>query len=169
MINSNENDNANSTTGANGPVSVTKLKEYGKKAYAPLVDVVSRYQDDIIPYMSALAKGLQGGVETLNREGSSEAERYVSQFFKEAADGLQTACEKVSSKDVNAITSFLSEQAEKRPSVMFSTSYIAGLFLGRLGRHIIRNKTQTGTDTATETETNTMVPPSFDQPDQPIQ
>lgn len=127
--------------GAKSPISVTKLKEYGMKAYRPLVDVVFKYQDEFTPYLTALAKGLQGGKESLSREGSTEAEQYVSQFFQQAADGLTQACQKLESKDVNGITTFLSEQAEQRPSVMFGTSYIAGIFFGRLGRHIARKST----------------------------
>lgn len=134
-------ENLNTTemdTGAKSPISVTKLKEYGIKAYRPLIDVVYKYQDEFTPYLTALAKGLEGGKDSLSREGSSEAEQYVAQFFQQAADGLNQACQKLESKDVNALTSFLSEQAEQRPSVMFSTSYIAGIFFGRLGRHIAR-------------------------------
>lgn len=140
MINTNENTNFDEAEGANGPVSVSKLKEYGKKAYLPIVNVVYKYQDEFTPYLNALVKGLQGGVEKLNAENASDAEKYVSQFFREASDGLDQARQKLESKDINAITSFLHEQAEKRPSIMFSTSYIAGLFFGRLGRHIARQK-----------------------------
>lgn len=127
-----------SEAGAKSPISVTKLKEYGLKAYRPLIDVVYKYQDEFTPYLTALAKGLEGGKESLSREGSSEAEKYVAQFFQQAADGLNQACQKLESKDINALTSFLSEQADARPSVMFSTSYIAGIFFGRLGRHVAR-------------------------------
>ncbi|MFL5808182.1 MAG: hypothetical protein ACJ749_01595 [Flavisolibacter sp.] len=142
-MNESNNESMGSTmeTGAKSPISVTKLKEYGMKAYRPLVDVVFKYQDEFTPYLTALAKGLQGGKESLSREGSSEAEQYVAQFFQQAADGLNQACEKLESKDINSITTFLTEQAEQRPSVMFSTSYIAGIFFGRLGRHIARKST----------------------------
>ncbi|MCM2349016.1 MAG: hypothetical protein NDI69_03280 [Bacteriovoracaceae bacterium] len=140
MINTNENTKFAEAEGANGPVSVSKLKEYGKKAYLPIVDVVYKYQDEFTPYLNALVKGLQGGVEKLNAENATEAEKYVSQFFREASDGLDQARQKLESKDVNAITNFLHEQTEKRPGIMFSTSYIAGLFFGRLGRHIARQK-----------------------------
>jgi len=133
-----ESINLESESGAKSPITVTKLKEYGLKAYKPLIEVVYKYQDEFTPYLSALAKGLEGGKESLSREGSSEAERYVAQFFQQAADGLNQACQKLESKDINALTSFLSEQAEARPSVMFSTSYIAGIFFGRLGRHVAR-------------------------------
>lgn len=130
--------NLESDSGTKSPITVTKLKEYGLKAYRPLIDVVYKYQDEFTPYLTALAKGLEGGKESLSREGSSEAEKYVAQFFQQAADGLNQACQKLESKDINALTSFLSEQAEARPSVMFSTSYIAGIFFGRLGRHVAR-------------------------------
>lgn len=133
-----ESINLESESGAKSPVSVTKLKEYGLKAYRPLIDVVYKYQDEFTPYLAALAKGLEGGKESLSREGASDAEKYVAQFFQQAADGLNQACQKLEAKDINALTSFLSEQAEARPSVMFSTSYIAGIFFGRLGRHVAR-------------------------------
>lgn len=133
--------NSDIETGAKSPISITKLKEYGTKAYQPLINVVYKYQDEFTPYLTALAKGLEGGKESLSREGASEAEQYVAQFFQQAADGLNQACQKLESKDINALTTFLTEQAEQRPSVMFSTSYIAGLFFGRLGRHIARKGT----------------------------
>lgn len=158
MIDLNENTSSDESGGATSPVSVTKLKEYGKKAYVPLLNVVYKYQDEFTPYLNALTKGFQGGVETLQKENASEPERYVAQFFKEAADGLKMACEKLESKDINALSSFISEQAVKRPSVMFSTSYIAGLFFGRLGRHVTRKSSSS----ANEPMTNE--PPSFDQP-----
>jgi hypothetical protein len=138
MINNNESyNNEESTKGAIGPVSVDKLKEYGKKSYAPLLNVVFKYQDEFTPYLEALAKGLQGGVESLNKESSSEAEKYVSQLFREAADGINMASTKLKGKNINDLTSYLTELAEKRPSIMFSTSYIAGVFFGRLARHVI--------------------------------
>ena len=159
MIDLNENTNNEESGGASSPVSVTKLKEYGMKAYVPLLNVVTKYQDEFTPYIDALTKGFQGGVDCLQQENASEPERYVAQFFKEAADGLRTASDKLANKDIGAFTSFLSEQADKRPSVMFSTSYIAGLFFGRLGRHVTRMKK---TNIADEPMTNE--PPSFDQP-----
>lgn len=131
----------NEETGEKSPISITKLKEYGTKAYQPLINVVFKYQDEFTPYLAALAKGLEGGKETLSREGSSEVEKYVAQFFQQAADGLNQACQKLESKDIDALRTFISDQAEQRPSVMFSTSYIAGVFFGRLGRHIARKGT----------------------------
>lgn len=137
MININENDNTESTNmGSNGPMSVSKLKEYGKQAYRPLVDVVAKYQDEFTPYLNALAKGLQSGCETLEKEDSTPTEKYVAHLFREASEGLNEASQKLQSKDIGALSNFLNEQIDKRPSLMFSTSYVAGLFFGRLGRHL---------------------------------
>lgn len=158
MIDLNENTSGKDSGGASSPVSVTKLKEYGKKAYVPLLKVVSKYQDEFTPYLNALTKGFQGGADSLQQENAAEPERYVAQFFKEAANGLRTACEKLESKDMNALSNFISEQADKRPSVMFSTSYIAGLFFGRLGRHVTRMNGNS--NSVNEAVTNE--PPSFD-------
>ncbi len=121
MIDLNENTNSEETGGATSPVSVTKLKEYGKKAYLPLLKVVSKYQDEFTPYLNAHTKGFQGGADRLQQENASGPERYVAQFFNETADGFKTACEKLEAKDMNALSSFISEQVDKRPSVMFST------------------------------------------------
>ena len=160
MDNMGENTDINESSEAKSPVSISRLKEYGKKAYAPLVNVVFKYQDEFTPYLNALSKGLEGGVNALNKEGSSEAERYVSQFFKEAADGIKVACQKLDAKDPKAFTDYVSEMAEKRPSIMFSTSYIAGLFFGRLGKHIAKSRNQ---KTNVNNDLMTNEPPSFDQ------
>lgn len=129
--------------GENRPVSLSKLKEYGIKAYGPIIDVVYKYQDEFTPYLNALVKGLQGGIERLNSEGATEVEKYVGHFFQEASRSIEGFSQKLSSKDINTIKDFLQEQARMRPSIMFSSSYIAGLLFGRLGRHIIGRKVAT--------------------------
>jgi hypothetical protein len=143
MININESNNIDTKQdGANGPISVTKLKDYGKQAYRPLIDVVYKYQDEFTPYLRALTKGLQEGANALSKDASNGPENYVSQFFNEAAEGLKLACEKLEAKNVKELHSFLSEQADKRPGVMFGTSYIAGMFFGRLSRHVLKSRSK---------------------------
>lgn len=117
-------------------LSLNTLKEYGTKAYAPLVEVVHKYQDDIIPYMSAITKGLQGGAQALSDESASAPEKMVAGWFKEASHGLKEASSKIETGNLNDIMSFIEEQAKKQPSLMFSASYVAGLFFGRIGKHI---------------------------------
>jgi hypothetical protein len=123
--------------GAHGPLSTERLKEYGIKAYVPLLKVVTKYQDEFTLYLSALSKGLRGGAEVLSQQGASDEERFVSSFFKEAVSGLDQATEKISGKDPHALSAYLSDFAARKPSLMFSTSYLAGIFIGRLGRHLV--------------------------------
>lgn len=142
MINNNETSlNEETSQGAFGPVAIDKLKEYGKKSYTPLLNVVFKYQDEFTPYLEALAKGLKGGVDSLNAENSSEAEKYVGQMLSEAAEGINQASLKLKAKNVNELTGYLTDLADRRPSLMFSTSYIAGMFFGRLARHVVSKKT----------------------------
>lgn len=140
MTNSPEKNDHEQFHGTNNPISTVKLKEYGKKAFTPLVDVVFKYQDEFTPYFNALIKGLEGGAQRLSAEGSSDAEKYVSHLFSEAGKGLSQVSQKIDSKDINGITVFLQEQMQKSPSVMFSASYVVGILFGRLGRHIARQR-----------------------------
>ena len=138
MANNIDEFNTNETSeGAKTPVSKEKLKEYGKKAYAPLLNVVTKYQDEFTPYLNALVKGLQSGADSLCAENATDVEKYVGNVFKEANEGLKVAIQKLDEKDIKSLSTYLSEMAAKKPSLMFSTSYVTGLFFGRLGRHII--------------------------------
>lgn len=125
-----------STMGISVPMD--KLKDYGKKAYAPLIKVVHRYQDEIVPYLTALSRGLQGGVDALSSESGSETDKYVAGWFKEASEGINEAVTKLQSNDIGQVVSFIEAQAQKRPSFMFTSSYLTGLFFGRISRHIGR-------------------------------
>jgi hypothetical protein len=127
-----------SSMGDLGSLPIDKLKDYGKKAYGPLVNVVHRYQDEITPYLTALSRGLQGGVDALSEDSGSETDKYVSGWFREAAEGLNEAVTKLQSKDVNEVIQFIETQAQKRPSLMFTSSYLTGLFFGRISKHIGR-------------------------------
>lgn len=115
-----------------------KIKDYGKKAYAPLLKVVHRYQDEITPYLTAISRGLQGGVDALSQESANETDKYVAGWFREAADGLNEGVTILKSKNINDLVSFIETQAQKRPSVMFTSSYLTGLFFGRISKHIGR-------------------------------
>ena len=97
-----------------GMITSQKLKEYGREAYVPFFNVVTKYQDEFMPYLNALSKGLQGSVDTLRKEGATEAETYVSRFFEEAATSIRSACEKLESKDTNSINAFVSDLGTKK-------------------------------------------------------
>lgn len=142
-----------------GIISTQKLKDYGREAYVPFFNVVTKYQDEFIPYLNALSKGLQGSVDTLRKEGATEEEQYVSRFFEEASVSIRSACEKFQAKDMDSINSFVSDLGTKKPGILFGASYIAGLFFGRLGRHVAnQRKTEKNVPSTT-----IMTPPTLDQ------
>lgn len=127
-----------SSKGDSGSLPINKIKDYGKKAYAPLIKVVHRYQDEITPYLNALSRGLMSGADALKGDSGSEADKYVSGWFREASEGLTEAVAKLQSKDISEVIQFIETQAQKRPSLMFTSSYLTGLFFGRISKHIGR-------------------------------
>lgn len=132
--------NASSTDNIREKIPLDKLKGYGKKGLGPFINVLHKYQTEFTPYFSSLSKGLKGGADSLRDEKSSEAQKQVSQWFLNAADWFSQAQEKLESKDKNEIMNFFEEQSKQRPELMFSSSYIAGLFFGRFGRQIGKMK-----------------------------
>ncbi len=145
---------ANNPSGEQRFSPTGKLKEYGTKAYGPIIQVVTKYQDEITPYLSAVIKGLQGGVDALSQESSSAQEQVVRGWLQEATSGLEEARAKLESKDVKSLVSFIEGQANRHPSIMFSASYVAGLFLGRIGCHIGRHAKDKVSSTVNETTTS---------------
>lgn len=131
----------------------SKLKDYGKKSLAPVLDLVHKYQDDISPYFTAIQKGLQGALNAFNQEGGEEAEKVVAGWFREASEWFTTAGEKLRSQEPRDLLNYLEEQGRKSPGLLFSSSYIAGIAFGRMGRHIFRKTMENVTDQG----------PSFDQ------
>jgi hypothetical protein len=118
-----------------------KFKEFGKKGLAPLVDLVHRYQGDITPYLSAIDVGIQGAIDALRNAEGEQAEathQSVAQWFTEAQTWFGGAKEKLSSKSPSDLLNFLETEARQRPAVMFASSYVVGLVVGRLGRHLAR-------------------------------
>lgn len=125
---------------AESPAS-SKLKDYGQKSLSPFVDLVRRYRGDIGPYISALSKGLQAACDSFEGpQQKSEPERVVSGWFREVNNWFTGAREKIETSDEKDFLRFLENEARERPAVMFSSSYIAGLLFGRMGRHMIRMK-----------------------------
>lgn len=123
--------------------SSSKLKDYGQRSLSPFVDLIHRYKGDIGPYITALGKGLQAACDSFeSTQEKSGAEKVVSGWFSEVNNWFNTAREKVESSDEKDFLRFLENEARERPAVMFSSSYIAGLLFGRMGRHMIRLKNQ---------------------------
>jgi hypothetical protein len=143
MANMNENPSARTGQGANGPVSRDKLKDYGKKAYQPFIEILGRYQDEFTPYFEALATGLEAGAQKLTGEGAKSQEQYVANFFRESANVLNSACQSLRSKDYRALKEFIDEASKKNPSLIFSASYLMGMFFGKVGLQLVKKPSLT--------------------------
>src|SRR5665647_7577 len=123
------NQNFNQTSEAELPQSGVnasdRVKEYGKKSFAPFIDVLHKYQGEITPYFSALDKALQGAINALKNESGqgTEAEKMVSEWFSEASQWFNQAKSKFEATDSNALMNYLQEQGRNKPAVMFATSY----------------------------------------------
>lgn len=116
------------------PISTSKLKEYGKKSYDPFLKVFIKYKDELLPYLNALEKGLVGGYEKLNSsEITSLPEKQIGTFFKETSDHIIQFKEKLTNSNKDEVLAYIKQVAERHPGVLFGTSYVVGLFLGRLG------------------------------------
>jgi hypothetical protein len=116
----------------------SKFKQYGKKSLAPLISLMHKYKSEVDPYFSAIDKGLNGAINAFGEE-QNEAEKSVSKWFQEASHWVSGAKEKFQSSSPKELLQFLEEEARKHPGLMFSSSYIAGMAFGRLGRHFGRH------------------------------
>lgn len=151
----------NQTNRPHEPTDRKRVKEYGKKISAPLLDVFLKYQDEFTPFLEALAEGLEAGAMRLRKEQLTEPQKYVSTLLEEASVGIREAGRRLQTRDVSELSRFLSTLAEKNPSLMFGISYGAGIFIGRLSRHLITERTARATRVKKETAPGE--PPTFNR------
>ncbi len=121
-----------------GPGPFEMIKEYGKKASMPLLSVVHKYRDHFSPYFDAISCGLHASVEALERDGANDADRFVARLFREAEENISEARQKLATNDLSDFGTYALDLANKKPGLMFSASYIVGLFAGRLSKHVYR-------------------------------
>jgi hypothetical protein len=134
---------------------VNKLKNHGKKSLAPVIEVLHKYQNEINPYFDAITKGLKAGADALqdsttapssesavNQDTRSSANQFIGSWFAEAANWFSEVKQKLALENIDEVTAFLNEQGRRNPGMIFSSSYLAGLAFGRIGRHIGRQKNQ---------------------------
>jgi hypothetical protein len=115
---------------------IGQVKDLGKKSLEPLVGVLSRHKGDFSPYLDALTKALQSGVQSLQGEESSDAEKFIAQYLTDGADWLGQWKDKLHVNSPDEFMSLLEEEGKKHPAILFGASYFAGLILGRFGRHL---------------------------------
>lgn len=113
-----------------------QVKDLGRKSLEPLMGVLSRHKGDFSPYFDALTKALTSGAQSLQTEQSSEAEKFIAQYFTDGADWLTEWKDKLAANSSDDFMRLLEEEGRKRPAILFGASYFAGLILGRFGRHL---------------------------------
>ncbi len=131
--------------------SSRNYKEYGKKSLAPLIDLVHRYKGDVNPYVDAIGRALKGAADSLSGT-DTDADKTVAGWFNEAQTWFDGVKEKLESKEPSDLLNFLEAEAKSKPGVMFATSYMVGMVFGRLGRHAVRMKTQSGSNVTSSTD-----------------
>ena len=146
----------------------TEIKEYGKKSLSPLINLVSKYKNEISPYFVSIGKGLSGAADslgnfapeqgensgdTIQTSTNASVEQTVSDWFREAANWFEGANKRLETGSAQELLDYLEEQAKKHPAIMFSSSYIVGLLFGRIGRHIGHQYSKRTDDTFEESFT----------------
>jgi hypothetical protein len=123
-----------------GNEKLGKVKDVGRKGLGPIVDVLHRHRGDINPYIDAIGRALKAGVDSLNQQNASDADRTVSGWFGEASQWFEHLKTRFDSTSGIDLITYLEEESRRRPGFMFAISYMAGLGLGRMGRHLGQRK-----------------------------
>jgi hypothetical protein len=123
-----------------GNEKLGKVKDVGRKGLGPIVDVLHRHSGDINPYIDAIGRALKAGVDSLNQKNASDADRTVSGWFGEASQWFEHLKTRFDSTSGIDLITYLEEESRRRPGFMFAISYMAGLGLGRMGRHLGQRK-----------------------------
>lgn len=112
------------------------LIELGKKGMTPFTKILHKYKDEVTPFIGALKAGCDAACRELsNQENESKvASRIVYKWFQESSSMLEEAGSKLNEEDPKIFFDFIKEQSNKRPLLMFSSSYLLGLIAGRISK-----------------------------------
>lgn len=120
------------------------LTEIGKRGLTPFVQILHRYKDEVTPYIEAIKTGCDAAARELSSEQleSSRAKNNVSSWFQGASRFLEESNHKLNQNEATMFMDFIKDESRRRPVMMFSASYLLGVFAGRLGKkQINENKT----------------------------
>ena len=145
--NSDFNFNGDANLEANGPAHeaeqktassdrMSMMKGFGRKGLAPILEVFTKHQGDLNPYVQSIDKAFSAAITALNSESATEADRAVGSWVTQASTWMMSASDRLKSTNPKDLLNFLEEEARTRPGLMFSVSYVAGLLFGRVGRHV---------------------------------
>lgn len=122
--------------GAKFSESVEHLKDIGQKGIAPFINVIHKHRQELSPYLSAVEKGLRSGANSLSKDSVIPAEFTVRDWFLSGAEWVKQVKGKFEETTGKDLLTYIEEEAKNKPGLMFAVSYVAGLGLGRFGRHL---------------------------------
>ena len=110
------------------------LLEFGKKGMTPFLDILHRYRDDVTPFLESIKIGCDVASRELGGRDDHSSHKIVGRWFGEISNFVDTSCQKLQEEDAQGLLDFVKVESQKRPALMFSTSYLLGLFAGRLSK-----------------------------------
>lgn len=115
----------------------SKLTDLGKKGLGPVLEVLQRHRGDLGPYVSAINRAFEASLKALDTPDATAADRTVSSWVQEASTWFSGLKQKFEAKNSNDLLTFIQQEAQNRPGLMFAFSYLAGMGLGRLGKYTV--------------------------------
>lgn len=116
--------------------NIARLKEIGFKGLTPLLNVVKKHKEDVNPYFDSIDKALKAAVASLNQDQATATDRKVSGWLNDGAGWVRDLKSKFDSMQTQDLLNYVEEEASKKPGMMFAVSYITGIAIGRLSRHL---------------------------------
>lgn len=119
----------------------TLLKDFGRTGLAPFVQLLEKYQDELIPYLQSIGEGLRlgaQGLKTPTGEKSDQAHLFVAHLFEDSASWFQKLSQQIGDKNLDQTLDYLQQEGSKHPSLFFSLSYLTGAAIGRLSKYTFK-------------------------------
>lgn len=112
------------------------LIELGRKGITPFTKILHKYKDEVTPFIGALRSGCDAACRELTSQETEQnsANKIVCRWFQETSSMLEEAGNKLGEEDPKVFLNYIKEQSNKRPLLMFSSSYLLGLVAGRLSK-----------------------------------
>ncbi len=113
-----------------------KIKEYGQEALKPFAQVLKNNHSIITPYIESVQKALRGSLNALEQENASSSDRRLAEWMRSLQGIVEQSRSEVKNQDYSGLLDKIGQFAQKNTALAFVGSYVAGLGLGRIGRHV---------------------------------
>lgn len=134
--------------------SKDKLQEYGREGLAPIMELFSKYGDEIVSYIKHFETGLDEGAASLEGEGAEAEKKQVATWLREGAKWVSKLENRLESGDSEALLSFIDEQGKNHPAALFASSLIAGGIVGAIGKQAYKADPSENDESVGQSELN---------------